>query len=94
MGINTGGQGVIQAVVFATSSFNVADVDLNTVRLGDASVLDAKFHDENSDGDLDLILHFRISDTGLAPGDTQICLSGQTVDGRLFQGCDVIRILG
>ena len=47
----------------------------------------------DGDGDLDLLLHYETSQTGIDFGDTQVCLTGTTFDGRPIQGCDSIRTL-
>lgn len=47
------------------------------------------------DGDLDMVLHFKVQETGIQPGDTEACVKGEWVDGNgdvhKFFGCDVIR---
>jgi uncharacterized repeat protein (TIGR01451 family) len=51
-----------------------------------------------SDGDLDLVLHFRTQETGLAAGDTVACVKGTfTGSGGMefvFFGCDSVSIIG
>jgi hypothetical protein len=51
----------------------------------------AHFEDVDADGGLDLLLHFRTQDTGIAPGDTEVCLIGQTYHGVPIEGCDSVR---
>ncbi len=47
------------------------------------------------DGDDDMVLHFRASESGIQPGDTEACVKGEWVDqgGNVhkFFGCDAIR---
>jgi hypothetical protein len=50
--------------------------------------------DVNHDGDTDLVLQFRTRDTGIACGDAQARLTGQTVAGELVEGFDSIRTVG
>jgi hypothetical protein len=38
-----------------------------------------------------LVTHYRIADTGIAFGDTEACLTGKTLDGTPFRGCDTVR---
>lgn len=47
--------------------------------------------DVNHDGFMDLVSHFRTEDTGIAVGDTEACISGQTYEEVEFEGCDSIR---
>ena len=34
---------------------------------------------------------FQVDETGIEFGDTKACLSGETLDGVLFDGCDAVR---
>ena len=43
---------------------------------------------EPKDGNPDLLLVFKVGDTGLGLGDTEACLFGFAVDGRVVFGCD------
>ncbi len=47
-------------------------------------------HDVDGDRDVDYLLHFRMQDAGILPGDTEACLTGQTLGGQPFEGCDSI----
>ena len=81
--------------ILTTVHFDAASVDADSVRFGPAEVEKAhkKAHSEDvdDDGDLDLVLHFRTQDTGIALGDTEACLTGQIYDGMPFEGCDAVR---
>jgi hypothetical protein len=49
--------------------------------------------DVDGDGVMDLVLHFRVGDSGIESGDESVELFGKTVDGRPFKGTDGIRTL-
>ena len=46
------------------------------------------------DGDIDLVLHFKMQNTGLQSSDTQACVKGEFTDAtgtHQFFGCDAVR---
>ena len=50
--------------------------------------------DVNDDGITDLVSHYRTLETGIAFGDSQACVSGDTLDGMAFQDCDEVTTVG
>ncbi|UGV41368.1 hypothetical protein J7W08_03465 [Methanococcoides orientis] len=46
---------------------------------------------EDFDGDLDLVIYFRVQKTGIEAGDTDATLTGETFDGTPFEGTDSVR---
>jgi len=94
--INLSREGVVPVAVLGSESFDVADVDGATLSFGpnDASLAHWRgphFEDVNGDGVMDLLAHFRVEETGIAFGDRLACLSGATLDGTRFGGCDSVR---
>ena len=43
------------------------------------------------DGDLDLMLHFSVVETGIMCGDTEVTLTGETSGGEAIAGSNSIR---
>jgi len=52
--------------------------------------------EQTRDGDLDLVLQFRVADSGLTTSSTEVCVRGTFVgtDGasHLFFGCDSVKV--
>jgi uncharacterized repeat protein (TIGR01451 family) len=65
----------------------------NRGHLEDAFELD----EVTKDGDLDMVLHFKASDSGLSLGDVEACVIGNWTDTggvvHSFFGCDAVRIV-
>jgi uncharacterized repeat protein (TIGR01451 family) len=93
-------------------AFDAAHIVPGTVRFGPPSVVLAEtggsaptsahvedvyeLDDRTRDGDLDMVLQFRVADSGLATGSTQACVKGTFVGpGNAtfkFFGCDSVKI--
>lgn len=93
--INLGSNGVIPVAILTDGDFDAANVDPDTVLFGpdEAQPVQSAIEDVDGDGDLDMILHFRTQEVGLGEGDTDALLTGQTMDGKYFEGTDVVRII-
>jgi hypothetical protein len=81
----------------STSPFDPSSqVDIPTVEFGPdgAKAIRHKVKDNNKDGLGDLLLHFRIPETGIASGDTEATLTGKTFDGQTFTGTNSIKTVG
>lgn len=93
--INLKSKGNVPVAILSSPTFDATTVDRNTIVFAGASPLPIgqSPEDVNSDGLLDVVLHFKTQDLNLQPGDTEACLSGQTLDGQDIEGCDSVRIV-
>lgn len=94
--INPRSQGVIPVAILTTPAFNASTVDPSTVKFGPngAAPVQTALEDVDGDGDLDLILHFSTQATGIACGDTQAVLTGNTTGGQAIEGSDAVKTAG
>lgn len=95
--INLKSKGVIPVAILTTEDFAATTVDPLSVEFGpeEASEVHEKGHieDVDEDGDLDLILHFRVREAGIICGDTDAGLTGETFDGQAIEGFDSVTTL-
>jgi hypothetical protein len=89
-------EGNLPVAILGSDSFDVADVDVTMLAFGPSGApfdhsQGPHFEDSNGDGFTDLMAHFRIEETGIAFSDRIACLSGETLDGTPFRGCDAVR---
>ncbi len=94
--LNPGKNGVVEVALLGSDALDVADVDPALLRLGvgagaAAELRSLRTDDVNGDGHDDLVAHYRVPDTGVAYGDTSLCLTGFTHGGVELVGCDAIR---
>ena len=94
--INPANRGVVPVAILGSEDFEVGDIDVATLAFGPfyapaEHAVGGQHQDVNADGFSDLLAHFRAEETGIEFGDTEACLSGETLDGRSFEGCDTIQ---
>ncbi len=94
--INPSLEGDVPVALLGSEHFDVADVDPATLAFGpDGASFDHSqgphVEDVNGDGYADLVAHYRIEETGIAFGDTEACVTGALLGGRILVGCDAVR---
>jgi hypothetical protein len=95
-------RGVVPVSVLTTPRFDALTIDHTTILFGPGQAIEAcsnnhglKRHEEDvdGDGDLDLLFHFRLAETGIQCGDTEVTLTGMTYHGQSIMGTDVIQTM-
>ena len=90
--------GVIPVVILTTDDFDATTVVPLSVEFGPLGATESHgrghIEDVDSDGDLDLVLHFRTQATGIQCGDASASLVGSTFDGQVIKGLDSINTAG
>jgi len=92
--VNPYARGFLPVAILTDDDFDALRVDYDTVAFGPSGAAPAKAakaEDVDEDGDSDLILHFKIAETGIACGDTEAALTGETFDGQPISGTDAIK---
>jgi hypothetical protein len=83
----------LPVAIFGSPSLDVRRIDRSSLALGPdgapARISAPAFL--NRDRWKDLLSIFWTPDTGIALGDTQVCLTGRLQNGRALRGCDDIR---
>jgi hypothetical protein len=96
--INPRSHALIRVAVLSTEEFDATTVDPASVRFGPRGLVEdsgkTRFEDVDGDGRDDLLLHFRIDETGIRCGDTSAGLTGRTFTGQAIHGLDSIRTVG
>ena len=70
------------------------DVNQKTVRFGPSKAVPIKIkkNDINRDGITDLVLTFKTKDMAISCEDTEATLTGETYDGMLIEGSDLLTV--
>jgi hypothetical protein len=94
--INPSSRGAVFVAILGAEGFDVTNIDTMTLAFGPedagpARAVGGNHRDLNADGFPDLLVRFRIDESGIKNGDTETCLRGETLDGRSFEGCDAIQ---
>ena len=101
--INPRSRGLIPVAILGSAWFDVSDVDPSTLLFGPYSATPAHdlsksgvfqdhMQDVDGDGFMDLVTHFWLQESGLGEADSEACLTGVTLSGMRFEGCDSVRV--
>jgi hypothetical protein len=86
---------LVSVGLLGSEDLDVRDVDVASLAFGPAGASPWRVRvvarDVNRDGFVDLVARYQPRDTGIARGDDEACLSGETTDGVTFEGCDAVR---
>ncbi len=96
-GVNPRSKGVIPVAVLGSVDFDATQVDFSTVVFGPgpaSPVHNGHVENVNGDGFDDMVFHFKVSDTGIACGDPNATLTGETFGGDSITGTDAVKTAG
>jgi sugar lactone lactonase YvrE len=92
--VRPGSRGVIPVAILGSEDLDVREIDEATLAFGPGGAPAAHepehLVDLDGDGLEDLLAHFRVTESGIAPGDGEVCLRGALLDSRPLRGCDAI----
>jgi hypothetical protein len=93
--INLKSRGKIPVAILGSTTFDVTTLNINSIEFSGAApqIDQTSFQDVNGDGVLDVVLHFRTQDLVLSADDSEACVTGKTITGQSFRGCDTIKIV-
>jgi len=93
--VNLRSNGFMSVAILSRDGFDATEVDADTVRFGrtgtEATPVRFGLADIDGDGTTDILLRFRIRDTGIICGDTFAVIKAATFAGRRVVGSEFIR---
>ncbi len=95
--VNVSRRGVLPVAVLGSMDFDTTQIDVSTVSFGPAGAVPLNhgfIRDLNADGYMDMLLLFGVKESGIACGDIEATLTGETYGGNLIIGADVVNTVG
>jgi hypothetical protein len=86
----------LPVALLGSADFDPAHVDRDTLAFGPSgapALSSWTLRDVNDDGYMDGVGWFTKAGSGIAPGDTEVCLTGETDDGTPFEGCTEVLVV-
>ena len=84
----------MKIAIITTDDFDATLVDPLSVEFGPNGAIETHgkgdIEDVDEDGDLDLVFHFKIQETGIGCDDIEAFLTGETFDGQSLEGVDSV----
>lgn len=88
--------GNVTIAILTGDGFDATHVSVPSVRLWPGNAVElhnrAHFADVDSDGDLDLVMHFRAAEAGIQCGAEEAILHGATLEGTTFIGSQPVQV--
>src|SRR5262245_25776588 len=89
--------GLLPVAVYGSEELDIGAIDLATLAFGPGPARPANGVgdplDLDGDGRADLLLRYRVVELDLELGESELCLSGETLEGLPLYGCDEIRVV-
>jgi hypothetical protein len=82
--------GPVEVAIRGDANFDLDRVDPATLRFGPGHAAPASFQRRKPAEGGEMVVKFRLADTGIRPGDVNACLQGLQTDGVPFEGCDLL----
>lgn len=97
--VNPKSNGMLPVVVFGSPGLDTLQIDITNLRLGITGLeaaprKNSSYQDVNLDGEIDLVLQFRIPETGITCTTNQLLMTGQMVSGLPLTGSDIVTPVG
>lgn len=91
--INLGSNGVVPVAVLTNENFDASTIHPDSVFFADAQPIRWAVEDVDGDGDMDMLFHFNTQELILNSKSIDATLTGQTADGKDFEGKDSVHIV-